>query len=56
MDMARILLMVGEYDEALTRLDYILKQTNVITVEVIKLDPFWDPVREMDKFKKIISN
>jgi serine/threonine-protein kinase len=56
MDMVKILLMVGEYDEALIRLDHILNQTNLITVEVLKLDPFWDPVRDMDTFKEIISN
>jgi tetratricopeptide (TPR) repeat protein len=57
MDMVRILVMVGEYDEALIRLDKIIRQHgSIITVEILKLDPFWDPVRNNKKFKEIITN
>jgi len=56
MEMVRILVMIGEYDDALTRLDQIISQNGNISVELLKLDPFWNPVRDMDKFKEIISN
>jgi tetratricopeptide (TPR) repeat protein len=56
MDMVKILVMVGEYEDALTRLEYIISQNGEITAEVLKLDPFWNPVRDMDKFQEIISN
>jgi hypothetical protein len=56
MDMVRILVMTGEYDEAMIRLDRIIKYTGVQTVEILKLDPFWDPVRKNAKFKEIVNN
>jgi TolB-like protein/Flp pilus assembly protein TadD len=57
MNMVRILVMVGDYDEAMIRLEPIVKHTgSVITVETLKLDPFWDPVRDNDKFQEIINN
>jgi TolB-like protein len=56
MDMVRILVMVGEFDEAMARLNRIFKYHGGITAEILKLDPFWDPVRNHEKFKEIISN
>lgn len=56
MDMARILLMVGEYDDALIKLDQVIKHNGFWTVEILKLDPFWDPVRNHEKFKEIVTN
>jgi len=56
MDMVRILLMVGEYDDALIKLDQVIKHNGFWSVEILKLDPFWDPVRDHEKFKEIISN
>jgi TolB-like protein/Flp pilus assembly protein TadD len=56
MNMVRILIMVGEYDEALVKLDQIIKNPGFYTVEILKLDPFWYPVRNHEKFKEIISN
>ena len=56
MDMAKILLMVGEYDGVLSRIENLLDQSGYISVELLKIDPFWNPVREMDRFKEIISN
>jgi class 3 adenylate cyclase/TolB-like protein len=56
MDMAKILLMVEEYDDSLTKLAYLLDHTGKVSIENLKLDPFWNPVRDMDRFKEIISN
>lgn len=56
MDMARILLMVGQYDDALKKLEQVIKHNGFWSVEILKLDPFWDPVRNIEKFKEIISN
>jgi tetratricopeptide (TPR) repeat protein len=56
MDMVRILVIIGEYDEAMQRLDQIMKNLGFITPEILKLDPFWDPVRNEEKFKEIIRN
>ncbi|MCK5367844.1 MAG: tetratricopeptide repeat protein, partial [Cyclobacteriaceae bacterium] len=56
MGMVKILVIVGEYKDALTRLDNIISRHGGISVEVLKLDPFWNPIRDMDGFKAIINN
>lgn len=56
MDMARILVMVGEYDEALSILEFLFEHTGYISIELLKVDPFWDPVKDMDRYKGLISN
>ena len=48
--------MVGEYDGVLSRIENLLDQSGYISIELLKIDPFWNPVRDMDKFKEIISN
>ncbi|MFO7656669.1 MAG: helix-turn-helix domain-containing protein [Bacteroidales bacterium] len=56
-DLAKILILLREYDEALISLDRVLNHTGTkTTVEELKLDPFWDPVREHPRFKEIINN
>jgi TolB-like protein/Tfp pilus assembly protein PilF len=56
MNMVMILVMVEEYDEAMIRLDKIIKYHGFISVEILKIDPFWDPVRNNEKFQEIINN
>ena len=54
--MVMIQVMVGEYDEAMNRLDKIMELHGFLSADYLKLDPFWDPVRNHPKFKEIISN
>ncbi|MFC2123808.1 tetratricopeptide repeat protein [Bacteroidota bacterium] len=56
MDMVKILVMVGDYEHALSRLEKIINQTGYITANVLQFDPFWNPIREMEGFKAIINN
>jgi len=56
MDLTKILLMVEEYDEVLSRLEFLLNQNGNISVELLKIDPFWNPIKDMERFKEIISN
>jgi TolB-like protein/AraC-like DNA-binding protein/Flp pilus assembly protein TadD len=51
-----ILVMLGEYDDAMKRLDHYMGKYNSPSVESLKTDPFWDPVRNHPKFKQIINN
>jgi TolB-like protein/class 3 adenylate cyclase/Flp pilus assembly protein TadD len=55
-DFARTLMMVGEYEEAIKKIDFLLDQYGNISVEQIKIDPFWDPLRDMDTFKELLAN
>ena len=56
LDMARIHLMIGEYDAAIAKLEFLLQQNGFISVELLKKDPFWDPLRNIDSFKALIDN
>ena len=48
--------MVGEYDQCISKLEFLLQQNGNMTIELLKLDPIWDPLREMDAFKTLINN
>jgi TolB-like protein/AraC-like DNA-binding protein/Tfp pilus assembly protein PilF len=56
LDMAKILMMIGDHDEAIKKLEFLLQQYSFISVELLKIDPFWDPLRETDSFKALIEN
>ena len=56
LDMARILLLIGEYDEAIAKLEFLLQQNGYLSVELLKRDPFWDPLRDIDAFLSLIDN
>ena len=56
LDMARILLMIGQYEDAISRLEFLIQQSGYLSVERLKIDPFWDPLRELDAFKTLIEN
>ena len=55
-DMARILLMIGRYDEAIAKLEFLLRQNGLISVELLKKDRFWEPLRDISAFKSLIEN
>ena len=56
LDMARILLMIGRYEEAIAKLEFLFQQNGLISVELLKRDPLWDPLRDIDSFKALIEN
>jgi tetratricopeptide (TPR) repeat protein len=43
----------GETDAAIAALPHLLEMTNGITVGNLRVDPFWDPLREDPRFQKI---
>ena len=48
--------MIGEYENALKRIEFIIQQSGMITADNLKLDPFWNPIKEKEGFKAIINN
>lgn len=48
--------MVGQYDTAITKLEFLLNKNGNLTIELLKRDPFWDPLSENDAFKLRINN
>lgn len=54
-DLARIYVMVGEYDAALDLIQQLLKIPSRLSVQLLLLDPTWKPLWNLPEFKKIIN-
>lgn len=54
-DLARIYVMVGEYDAAIDQLEYLLSIPSQISIPFLKLNPTWNPLRDNPRFQKILS-
>jgi len=54
-DLARIYVMVGEYDPAIDQLEYLLSIPSQISIPFLKLDSTWEPLRDNPRFQKILS-
>ena len=53
--LAMTYLMVGEYDLAIDRLDYLLSIPSPLSANLLRLDPFWEPIRDHPKFKRLLQ-
>jgi len=54
-DLAKIYLMIGEYDLAIDEFEYLLSIPSPVSKWVLKLDPLLDPVRSYPRFQKLIN-
>jgi len=54
-DLARIYVMVGEFDAAIDKLEFLLDVPSELTVPLLRLDPAWDPLRDHPRFKKLLE-
>ena len=54
--MAKIYCLVGELDLALERLEYLLSIPGDFSIEILKLDPEWEPLRKTERYASIINN
>jgi len=53
--LAKIYVMVGEFDEAIDQLEFLLSRPGWISIPLLRLDPAWDPLRDHPRFKKLIE-
>jgi serine/threonine-protein kinase len=54
--LARIFVMVGEYDAALDQIEYLLSIPHrYLSVPLLQIDPKWDPLREHPRFKRLLE-
>jgi hypothetical protein len=42
--------MIGDYDAALSELEALLRQPAFFTVQTLRLDPRWDPLRSDPRY------
>jgi tetratricopeptide (TPR) repeat protein len=54
-DLARIYVMVGEFDTAIEKIEHLLFIPGEMSIPLLKLDPAWDPIRDHPRFKKLIE-
>lgn len=54
-NLARIYVMVGEYDNAIDQLENLLFMPSDISIPVLRLDPTWAPLRNHPRFKKLME-
>ncbi len=55
-DYCTILVMTGQYSEAIVKLEELIQKNGFISVEVLKNDPIWDQLRNIESFKRLINN
>jgi TolB-like protein/Flp pilus assembly protein TadD len=54
-DLALVLTMTGDLEAALRRLDEVLSIPSIISVEWLRHDPRWAPLRENDGFEELLK-
>ena len=55
-DLARIFTMIGDYDAAIDKLEFLLNMDGDLSVSLLRLDPAWKPLRNHLRFKKLIES
>ena len=54
-DLARIYILAGEYDLAMDKIEYLLTIPGDLSIPLLKIDPAFDKLRDLQRFKKILS-
>ena len=54
-ELARILVMVGDYSAAIEKLEFLLSVPVPDALPHLKLDPTWDPLRELPRFQALLK-
>ena len=53
--LAHIYILVGEYDQAIDQLEYLLSIPSYVSIWRLKLDPLYDPLREHPRFQRLLE-
>ncbi|UCC71907.1 MAG: tetratricopeptide repeat protein [Gemmatimonadota bacterium] len=54
-DLARIHATVGEHEAAIDQLEYLLSIPSEISPALLRVDPFWDPLRSSPRFQMLLE-
>ena len=55
MMLAEIYVMVGNHDAAIDELEHLLSIPSGISVPVLRLAPWWDPLRDHPRFRRLLE-
>jgi tetratricopeptide (TPR) repeat protein len=53
--LAAIHAQVGEHDKAIESLEHLLTIPNDLSVNLLRLDPIWDPLRDHPRFRELVK-
>ncbi len=53
MYLAQTYVMVGEYDKAFDKIEYLLSIPSTMSIPLLKLDPIWKPLMSHPRFQKL---
>ena len=54
-DLAKIYVMIGEFDSAVDQIEFLLSVPGGLSVPLLRLDPVWAPLREHPRFRKLLE-
>ena len=54
-DLSRIYTSLGELDDAVGELEYLLSIPSGVSVPLLSLDPRWDPLRDHPRFQALLE-
>jgi tetratricopeptide (TPR) repeat protein len=53
-NLAQIYTMVGEYDNAISSIEHLLRNPSCFSVNLLQIDPVWEPLADLPKYKTIL--
>jgi TolB-like protein/Tfp pilus assembly protein PilF len=54
-DLAIVYILAGEYDRAMDKIEYLLTIPGDLSVPLLKIDPSYDKLRDLQRFQKILE-
>ena len=55
-DLAEVYVLVGEHDAAIDQLELLLSIPSLLSVQLLRVDPLWDPLRDHPRFQKLLED
>jgi serine/threonine-protein kinase len=53
-DLARVYVLVGDFDAAINGLEFLLSVPSNLSVPLLRLDPIWDPLHDNPRFQALL--
>ena len=54
-NLAQIYMLVGEHDAALDQMEYLLSIPSSLSVQMLRITPKWDPLRDHPRFQRLLG-